>query len=348
MMTNPERQPSGALLIGSVPLGSAAEAFRTASSILGDRLLRIPDGETGDRSNWIAWQAKVIEKNPCFELVPQEATEYAGLRPFRLRPKIAVDEIKFGPLGYADAAKSSYAKFAQMKAEGLIPAHCRFQISLPTPLAPMTAYITDEDRAAVEPLYEAQLLSELAEMVRAIPEDELAIQWDVAVEFGILEGVFWKAHFSDPEGGIIERLVRLCDAVPGKVEVGYHLCYGDSGHQHFKQPKDAAMMVLVANRVAADGRRKINWMHLPVPRNRTDDAFYAPLRHLTLHPETELYLGLVHYTDGVEGTRKRIEIAQRAVPSFGVATECGMGRRPPETVPDLMRIHAEVAGPAGR
>jgi len=35
----------------------------------------------------------------------------------------------------------------------------------------------------------------------------------VAVEFGILEEVFWKAHFSDPEGGIIERLVRLCDAV---------------------------------------------------------------------------------------------------------------------------------------
>jgi len=30
---------------------------------------------------------------------------------------------------------------------------------------------------------------------------------------------------------------------------------------------------------------------------------------------------------------------------FGVATECGLGRRPPETIPDLLRIHSEVAAP---
>ena len=28
---------------------------------------------------------------------------------------------------------------------------------------------------------------------------------------------------------------------------------------------------------------------------------------------------------------------------FGVATECGMGRRPPETIPELLRIHAAVS-----
>ncbi len=58
-----------------------------------------------------------------------------------------------------------------------------------------------------------------------------------------------------------------------------------------------------------------------------------------------LSLGLVHYTDGVEGTRKRIEAAQRVVTDFGVATECGLGRRPVETIPGLLRIHSEVAAP---
>ena len=72
----------------------------------------------------------------------------------------------------------------------------------------------------------------------------------------------------------------------------------------------------------------------------------TPLRDLRLHPETELYLGLVHATDGAEGTRRRIATAQRVVAEFGVATECGMGRRPPETIPALLRTHAEVAGPA--
>ncbi len=83
---------------------------------------------------------------------------------------------------------------------------------------------------------------------------------------------------------------------------------------------------------------------MPVPRDRTDNAYFAALRNLALHPETEIYLGLVHYTDGVEGTVGRIEAAQRAIADFGVATECGMGRRPPETIPDLLKIHAQVAG----
>jgi hypothetical protein len=58
-----------------------------------------------------------------------------------------------------------------------------------------------------------------------------------------------------------------------------------------------------------------------------------------------LYLGLVHFTDGAEGTERRIAAAQRTLTGFGVATECGMGRRPPETIPDLLSIHSAVAAP---
>jgi hypothetical protein len=86
-------------------------------------------------------------------------------------------------------------------------------------------------------------------------------------------------------------------------------------------------------------------MHMPVPRDRADDAYFAPLRDLKLHQETELYLGLVHIHDGAEGARGRIAAAQRAVAKFGVATECGMGRRPSETIPDLLRLHSAVACP---
>jgi hypothetical protein len=112
-----------------------------------------------------------------------------------------------------------------------------------------------------------------------------------------------------------------------------------------KEPKDTTHLVEVANALATRVGGRINWIHMPVPRERTDDAYFAPLRHLHLQPETELYLGLVHITDGVEGTRRRIATAQRVIADFGVATECGFGRRPPETIPSLLRIHREVAGP---
>ena len=83
-------------------------------------------------------------------------------------------------------------------------------------------------------------------------------------------------------------------------------------------------------------------MHMPVPAERDDDAFYAPLSMLKLRPETELYLGLVHDTDGVEGTLSRITAAKRHVKDFGIATECGFGRRPADSVPGLVDLHSKI------
>jgi hypothetical protein len=188
------------------------------------------------------------------------------------------------------------------------------------------------------------MFAELDKITAALPQDELAIQWDTAVEFALWEGMT-PGFFTDVKAEILKRLVRLGNRVPGNVELGYHLCYGDAGHKHFKEPKDTTHLVEVANALATGVERRINWIHMPVPRERTDDAYFAPLQHLHLQPETELYLGLVHITDGVEGTRRRIATAQRVITDFGVATECGFGRRPPETIPTLLYIHREVAGP---
>lgn len=185
------------------------------------------------------------------------------------------------------------------------------------------------------------MLVELAEIAAAIPHDQLAIQWDVAVEFAVLEGV-WPTPAVTGERAVIERLVALGNAVPADVELGYHLCYGDAGHKHFKEPDDTSKLVSVANGIAAGLTRPLNFIHLPVPRSRTDDAYFAPLQNLKLHPETELYLGLVHLTDGAEGTQRRIEAARKGVQRFGVGTECGMGRRAPETIPSLLEVHAAV------
>ncbi len=340
-----EQQPRGVHLVGSVPLKDSEEVFRVASATLGERLRRIPDGETGIRHNWVSWQVEVFAGHPLFEQTPPDPNAYVPRSFFKLRAATPASGVTFDRLGYADVAKASYATFAQLKQAGVIPASTRFQVSLPTPLAPVNAFVAPQDQAIVEPAYEAAMLAELQQICAAIPHDQLAIQWDTAIEFAILEG-FMPSHLTNPKEAILERLVRVGASVPTDVELGYHLCYGDAGHKHFKEPEDTSKLVEVANGVAAGLTRPLNWLHLPVPRNRTDDAYFAPLKQLRLHPETELYLGLVHITDGVEGTRRRVAAAERTVADFGVATECGMGRRPPETIPDLLRIHSEVAAPA--
>jgi hypothetical protein len=67
--TDAVTQPQRVHLVGSVPLANAEEVFRTVSSILGERLRRIPDGETGERTYWIAWQLPFLANNPRFEMV---------------------------------------------------------------------------------------------------------------------------------------------------------------------------------------------------------------------------------------------------------------------------------------
>jgi len=339
--------PKGVHLVGSVPLNTAEDVFRTASSILGERLRRIPDGETGIRSGWIGWQFQLFASNPMFEVIAPTPNAYIPRPRLKLRSPRTPATITFEQLGYADAALDSYRLFAQLKQAGVLPVQYRFQVCLPTPLAPVSAFVVPEDQAEVEPVYEAAMLSELDRITSTIPQDELAIQWDTAVEFAILEGMV-PTFLTDGKVEILKRLLRLGNRVPVPAEMGYHLCYGDAGHKHFKEPEDTGKLVELASAIGAAIRRPLNWIHLPVPRNRSDGAFYAPLRQLQLAPETELYLGVVHFTDGVQGTLERIKVAQQFVSDFGVATECGFGRRPPDTIPALLRIHSQVAEPVSR
>jgi hypothetical protein len=324
--------------VGSVPLASADEVFRAASRWLGKRLRRLPDGETGDRTHWLVWQFPILSRHPDVQMVP--AQDKYSPQP-RIRLRNPTEPLVLGSIGYAEVAKGSYQRFAYLKEEGIIPAGCRFQVSLPTPIAVAQVFVVQADHARFEQAYEARLMQELEEICAAIPPEELAIQWDVAVEIGMLEGV-WTGNF-DLRPGLWERLTRLGEAVPRGVELGYHLCYGDYAHEHFVQPKDTSILVEVANALCAGIQRPVDWIHMPVPRGRTDDAYYEPLRNLKLQPGTELILGLIHFTDGVEGGQRRIEAAQRSIRKFGISTECGLGRRPRETIEPLLKLHAELA-----
>src|SRR5437764_12612551 len=113
-----EKQPTGVHLVGSVPLEDSEAVFRTASEIMGDRLRRIPDGETGKRSIWIVFQIDVLAANPLLEIVPPNPDVYAPLPQIRLRAGADPAQLRFANLGYAQAALASYATFVRLKREG--------------------------------------------------------------------------------------------------------------------------------------------------------------------------------------------------------------------------------------
>lgn len=101
-------------------------------------------------------------------------------------------------------------------------------------------------------------------------------------------------------------------------------------------------LVKVANAIAAGAARPVHWIHMPVPKERDDSTYFAPLKNLALRPETKLYLGLVHDSDGIEGTRRRMAMADRFVQGYGIGTECGFGRRAADSIPALLKLHTAV------
>lgn len=340
----------GAHLVGSVNFDDAETTMRTAAEHLGDRLKRIPDGEVGERWHWIMFQPDRIAQAEGIARVGDEPIIVRGLdfRAVRVADGVDAADVQLGALGYAEAAIESWQTFSRLKAAGVIPQATRFQVSLPTPIGVVGSIVRSEDRAAFEPVYEAALARELQEIVDAIPHDQLAIQWDAATEFAFLEGVTYgkeaEPWFEDVWAGTTDRLARQVNRVPADVEVGVHFCYGDIAETHFVEPTDTGVVTRCGNLLTQKLTRPLTWLHLPVPIERDDAAFFAPLGGLELAPETELYLGLVHRQDGVEGAERRIAAARAHVTrDFGVATECGFGRAPEGTTVPLFEIHERIS-----
>jgi hypothetical protein len=335
--------------VGSVPLHDCGEVFATLSSELGPYVSRLPDGETGNRSRWIYFQREMLEAHPAMEIDPTAPPlrlhEWNGrllreTRLLRVRPKIDQGTIDF-PTGYDEAAIASWPVFKRMRDEGTIPPGTRFQVSLPTPMSSAYMYVSPAGRPAYLAAYERSLLAALARIVAAIPAEDLTIQFDICQEVLAFEGYF-PGRPPDYKAVMFALIGRLGDAVPAEVELGFHLCYGSPAEEHLVQPKDAGILVEIMNGIGAAVRRRIDYLHIPVPKDRDDDAYFAPLRDWRRPEGARLYIGLIHHADEA-GDQRRIAAARKVIPDFGIASECGWGRTDPGRLSGLLRSHRQAA-----
>ena len=339
---------------GSVNLADAGSVMREIVSRVPSGLRRIPDGETGDRGNWIFFQMQKFLQSPLLVPArPLDAAEgdYEQLPQLRLADGVDPAQMRWPDLGYAGAYLASYEIFSALRREGVIPAGVRFQVEYPTPLASIGGYIVPEQQQALLGSYEQAMFADLDRLLAAIPPGEVAVQWDVAVEFGVLEESFAPGG-AQAFDAIIAGLVRCVDQVPAEVPAGLHLCYGDYGHQHFKQPESLALQVRVLNAVTAAAGRTVSFVSFTVPQYQREESYFAPLAGLAAGPGTELNFALVPYhpadqASGTTGDQVRlIDAALAASPggsrAWGICTECGMGRAGRDEIPGLLDLHREI------
>ena len=202
--------------VGSIALPNAATVFETVGRTFGSAVRRIPDGETGNRLGWMEWQTPLLAANALLEAIPSEGDWRNPTAPdrwkhrtwFRLRPDADAGALQLGDIGYAGNAVASYREFAQLKSKGVIAAGVRFMVAIPSPFNLINFHFASDQRAAVEPAYEAALLAEVDQIVDAIPHAELSIQWDCAHDMQAYDGAR-EAWFSDKQSGRFARVARI-------------------------------------------------------------------------------------------------------------------------------------------
>jgi hypothetical protein len=332
------------LLVGSMPLDTVEQVFRTAGGALGRYLAYLPDGEVGERRYWIDGIAyRVLNGHPEIETLRYPAPDAQGVerwRPlgvhdqFQFRVKPGVHQVRFGDpgwrLGYTRDAVNSYFVFSTLKQQGVIPAHVRFQVCMPLTYSAVTSFFPDpDDHARIVPGFTAALRAEVAKMVELIPQDDLAIQWDLAIEHRYIDA---KLAQEGPDAAQREaaRLLlpahEICPSIPLHVALGYHACFGTLSGWPSRQPHDLTSAVILLNAATEATRRRVDFLHLPT-LGSAEDAFFAPLGKLRTG-DARVYLGAIHHMHGAGGLRSQVDAARKVLPSFGLAAPCGFGRAP--------------------
>ena len=289
-------------LIGSIPLATTDDVFRKLGGALGDLLTRVPDGETGERRRWIWWQRAMLERHPAMEVDRDagllEIKEWDGVvlrrtELFAFKPGVDPDTVEF-PTGYAEAALASWQTFKALRDAGVLPAELKFQVCLPTPYSTAFMYVSARAHEAYLRAYERSLVRALRDITLGIPHDSLSIQWDICQEVLVFENYF-PTRPTDYRTRIVSLLERLGDAVPDEVELGYHLCYGSPADRHLVMPKDMTILAELAEAIVSGVGRRVDFLHVPVPRERDDAAYFAPFASVRLQDWVQLYqIGRAH------------------------------------------------------
>ena len=188
----------------------------------------------------------------------------------RLKPELDPDRVDF-ETGYDRAALGSYRTFRRLRDDGSIPAGVRFQVALPTPMATGLMYVSPVGRDRYLRAYERGLLNALTKILSGIPHSELSIQFDVCQEVLLFENYF-PVREPDYKRPVFEQFGRLAASVPTDVELGYHLCYGSPGDQPLLRLKDATVLVELMNGIADFVKRRVEFIHIPVPKQAGDSS----------------------------------------------------------------------------
>lgn len=331
-------------LVGSLPGATAAEAMTTALEVLGPHLRSLPDGETGERRNWIVSIMDTLRAHPDLELSkPGDWSDYDRTPVLRVRRghRLYGATLDFG---HVDAARQSLPDFRATVADH---PQIAFQQGVPGDLD-MAMFAFGPAGALLQrrPFTEATLTE--IRGVAAVTGPETLFQVELPVELVLL------AKAPPPLQPTLAALlakptVGLAAASPVGTRFGVHLCLGDMNNKAFGTMTDVRPLVLLANEILRTwpADRPLDVVHAPFAAAdhaaTTDPAFYAPLRELRLPAAVRFAAGFAHESQSLADQLTIRSIVEDLLGrEVVIAAACGLGRRTPQAGRAVLGRMAEL------
>lgn len=318
-------------LVGSLPGAGAAEAMELAMRRLGPSLATLPDGETGDRRNWIISMIESFRHHPDLELVKEgDWSDYDRVPRFRVRPGHRLYGASLD-LGITAAALAARPTFLDLRGER-DSSSLRFQVGIPGDIdLSMFTFGPVGPVRHRRPFGEA--LATTMHEVSAAYGDDVVYQVEVPAEVVLLTRA--PARLRPVLAGRLGRQVAaLAQGAPPGARFGLHLCLGDMNHKAFGHLADAELLVQLTNAAAAawPSGRPLDFVHLPLAEAddppSADPAFYGALAGLRLGPEVRVIAGFAHEDQDIAVQRRIRAVIEDAVGRHvDVSHSCGLGRR---------------------
>jgi len=318
-------------LVGSTPFSSAGEAMDAALDQFPGQLRTLPDGETGERRNWILHIIESFRSHPDFVLKKDGAwTNYKDLPVFGVRRgrRLRGEGLDFG---HVAAFEASYPLFVERRRDrDLDP--LAYQAGIPSAFG--MALFT---MGPVGPFLHRRPFFDAT--VREIREIHQRAGDDVVFQLELPPELIFVAQMPGPLQGAMARymartVVAMVRHSPIGARFGLHLCLGDMNHRALGRLRDVGPLVKLSNAIVAawpEGR-SLEFIHAPLAAAvlppATDPAFYAPLRGLRLPDETRFIAGFAHEEQSLDEQRKLLSLIESLVGRpVDIASSCGLGRR---------------------
>lgn len=318
-------------LVGSLPGQTPATAMATALDILGPHLRSLPDGETGERRNWILSIVEGLRAHPDLNLrKPGDWSDYDKTPQLKIRKgrRLYGASLDFG---HVAAVRESFPQFeAARTAAGRTD--LAFQQGVPGDfdlamftLGPIGAL--RHRRAFTE-----ATLGEIRDVSR-ITGLQTLFQIEVPAELVLLAKA--PAPARPALAAVLAKTISgLAAGAAEGTRFAVHLCLGDMNNRAFGTMTDVGPLVLLANAIMRSwpAERPLELLHAPFAAAdhpaTTDPAFYAPLRQLNLPGTVRFAAGFAHESQSLTDQRLiRTVIDDLLQQQVVIASACGLGRR---------------------